>query len=538
MSNKVLLLILDGWGVSSSIKGDAIQAADTPYYDSLVASCPHTLLQASGVYVGLPDGIMGNSEVGHENIGAGRISKQKLTQISDLVRSGEFFNNPALSKAVEHAQKNNSKLHLMGLISEGDVHAHLGHLDGLIELARRKGLAPEKLFLHAISDGRDDPPRVAAHLMERYQPRINIATVSGRYWAMDRDNNWDRLESYIDCVIYGKGERANSAVEAITKGYEYADTGRNKTGASDEFILPTIVNDKGLIQDGDSVIFFNFRPDRAREISKRLGLDTMNKPLGVSPSKDFKNLSEKNKENWTNLYYLCFTDYSGELGLPVAFSSGSLPKQDRSMSLGELVSSLGLRQFRTAETEKFNHVTSFFNQGAKDAFPGEDRELVASPKVSTYDLQPEMSIEGVTNGLVKALESREYDLLVCNFANPDMVGHTGIWDAVLKALKAVDNSVERVVETAKKNGYLVLLTADHGNADQMFDTNGGVRTAHSCNPVPLILIGADGVKLRDYKADPNDLVASTTLSNIAPTIVELMGLEKPKQMLSTSLLVH
>ena len=537
MSNKVLLLILDGWGVSSAIKGDAIKAADTPYYDSLIASNPHTLLEASGVYVGLPDGIMGNSEVGHENIGAGRISKQKLTQISDMVRSGEFFNNPALIAAVEHAQKNNSKLHLMGLISEGDVHAHLGHLDGLIELAQRKKLDPAKLFLHAISDGRDDPPRVAAHLMQGYQDRINIATVSGRYWAMDRDNNWDRLERYIDCVIYGRGETATTAVEAITKGYEYADSGKNSTGASDEFISPTIINPNGLIQDGDAVIFFNFRPDRAREISKRLGLDTMNRTLNVAQSKDFKNLSEQHKENWTNLHYLCFTDYSGELALPVAFSSASLPKQDRSMSLGELISSLGLRQFRTAETEKFNHVTSFFNQGAKDAFKGEDRELIASPKVSTYDLQPEMSIAGVTEALVKAIESKQYDLLVCNFANPDMVGHTGIWDAVIKALKAVDNSLECVVEVAKKHGYMILVTADHGNADQMFDAGGGVRTAHSCNPVPLILIGANA-KLRPYHADPSDLVASTTLSNIAPTIVELMGLEKPAQMSSRSLLIN
>ncbi len=536
MPNKVLLLILDGWGVSQGHKGDAIKAARTPYYDSLLDKCPHTLLQASGVYVGLPDGIMGNSEVGHENIGAGRINKQKLTMISDMVRSGEFFDNPVLADAIKHALVNKSKLHLMGLISEGDVHSHLGHLDGLIELAKRKGLAPEQLYLHAISDGRDDPPRVAEHLMKHYEAKVNIATVSGRYWAMDRDNNWDRVERYIDCVIYGKGETARIASEAILKGYELANLGKNPTGASDEFILPTIVDKRGLIQDGDSVIFFNFRPDRAREISKRLALDTMNKSLNASPSKDFKNLSEERKENWANLYYTCFTDYSGELGLPVAFTSASLPKQDFSMSLGDYVSSLGLKQFRTAETEKFNHVTSFFNQGAKSAYPGEDRELVPSPKVATYDLQPEMSIRGVTAGLVKALESQQYHLLVCNFANPDMVGHTGNWDAVIKALETVDEMLALVAESAKAQGYTMLLTADHGNADQMIDTTGEVRTAHSCNPVPLILINAD-VKLRHYKADPNNLAVSNSLSNIAPTIVELMGLAKPVQMRAESLLV-
>ena len=269
--NKMLLLILDGWGVAANAQGDAIQAADTPYYDSLLATCPHTLLEASGVYVGLPEAIMGNSEVGHENIGAGRINKQKLTLISDMVRSGEFFENVALNEAIDHVLKHNSRLHFMGLISEGDVHSHLGHLDALIELSRRRALNQERVYLHAISDGRDDPPRVAGALMSRYQNQIRIATVSGRYWAMDRDNNWDRLQRYTDCVLLGHAQRAASATEAVAQAYAQADS--NPAGSSDEFILPTLIDPEGLIRDGDAIVFFNFRPDRAKQISKLLGLD-------------------------------------------------------------------------------------------------------------------------------------------------------------------------------------------------------------------------------------------------------------------------
>lgn len=512
---KVLLLILDGWGYNPGDKSNAIEAANTPCYDSLMKEAPNTLLNASGVYVGLPQGIMGNSEVGHENIGAGRINKQKLTMISDMVRNGDFFKNQVLADAFDHAIKNNSKVHFMGLISEGDVHAHLGHLDGLIQFAEKKGLAKDKVFLHAISDGRDDPPYVAEHLMKRYEPQINIATVCGRYWAMDRDNNWDRIEKYTDCVVGGKGLKSESASAAITDGYQLAKEGKNPTGDSDEFILPTIVNENGLIKENDSVIFFNFRPDRAKEISQKLG----------------------NESEFKNLHYACFADYGNDPKLPVAFNDASLPKQEFKNCLGEYLSEKGLKQFRTAETEKFNHVTSFFNSTRKQPFEGEDRLLVPSPKVATYDLKPEMSLPEVHKNLLEAME-KDYDLIVCNFANPDMVGHTGVWDAVIKALEEVDRSVQAVIDKAKETGHVVMVTADHGNADQMANNDGGVRTAHSTHLVPFIIVNSKTeIKLKPETSNPDDIYASTALANISPTILEYLGLEKPKEMLADSLLV-
>jgi 2,3-bisphosphoglycerate-independent phosphoglycerate mutase len=353
--------------------------------------------------------------------------------------------------------------------------------------------------------------------MQRLMPKINIATVSGRYWAMDRDNNWDRVEKYFQCVTQGTGELAETAVQAIDQGYAYAKAGKNTTGDSDEFIMPTLIDERGLIRDNDSVIFFNFRPDRAKEISKRLGEDS-----GLK-----------------NLHYACFTEYSNELKLPVAFTNATLPKQDYSMNLGELVSSAAMNQFRVAETEKFNHVTNFFNSSRKEPYPNEDRVLVPSPKVATYDLQPEMSLPGVTEKLLEAMTNKEkdYKLIVCNFANPDMVGHTGIWKAVITALESIDKSLERVVKTAQETGYVVMLTADHGNADQMLNIDDGVRTAHSCNPVPFIIINSKtDVKLREPCANPADLSASLSLANIAPTVCQYLGLEQPPQMKSRSLL--
>ena len=514
---KVLLLILDGWGYNPGDKSNAIEAANIPFYNSLIKNYPNTLLNASGVYVGLPEGIMGNSEVGHENIGAGRINKQKLTMISDMVKTGEFFENQILKNAFDHALKHNSKVHFMGLISEGDVHAHLGHLDGLIEFAKRKGLTKEQVYLHAISDGRDDPPYVAGHLMQRYMPKIHIATVSGRYWAMDRDNNWDRIQKYLDCVLKGQGLRSSSGAAAITDGYKLAKAGGNPTGNSDEFILPTIVNADGLIQDNDSVIFFNFRPDRAKEISQKLG----------------------NESGLKNLAYTCFAEYNTNPKLPVAFNDASLPKQDYHNCLGEYVSAHGLNQFRIAETEKFNHVTSFFNASRKEPFVGEDRLLVPSPKVATYDLQPEMSLPGVTEKLLEAMNNleKDYKLIVCNFANPDMVGHTGVWDAVITALEAIDKSLEKVVRTANEAGYVVMVTADHGNADQMKNADGGIRTAHSTHLVPFIVVNSKmEIKLREPCTNPQDLGASLSLANIAPTVCQYLGLEQPEQMKSRSLL--
>lgn len=511
---KVLLLILDGWGYNPGSKANAIEAASTPFYDNLIKTCPHTFLNASGVYVGLPSGIMGNSEVGHENIGAGRINKQKLTMISDMVKTGEFFKNQILIDAFDHAIKHNSRVHFMGLISEGDVHAHLGHLDGLIEFAKQKNLPAQKVYLHAISDGRDDPPYVAEHLMKRYETRIQIATVSGRYWAMDRDNNWDRVQKYLDCVLLGKGLSSSSASIAISEGYKLAQEGKNPAGDSDEFILPTIINPEGLIRSNDAVIFFNFRPDRAKQISQKIGFES-----GLE-----------------NLHYTCFTKYGLEKPLPIAFEESSLPKQEFKNCLGEYLASKNLTQFRIAETEKFNHVTSFFNATRKDPFPGEDRLLVPSPKVATYDLQPEMSLPEVRTKLLEALQ-KDYPLIVCNFANPDMVGHTGVWSAVIKAIEAIDYSLEQVCSRALETGHVVMITADHGNADQMYDSSGEVRTAHSTNLVPFVVFNSQKtIQLKPMLSHPDDIYGSTTLANIAPTILEYLDLPKPVEMLADSLI--
>lgn len=553
---KAVLLILDGWGYSEQAKGNAIMAANTPCFDELIQTCPNTLLNASGEHVGLPHGIMGNSEVGHENIGAGRVIKQKLTMISDLIERGEFFQNPVLLKAIEHAKKNNSKLHLMGLISEGDVHAHLGHLDALVNMAEENGIAKEKLFLHAISDGRDDPPYVAEHLIKLYQngehdrPKINIATVAGRYWAMDRDNNWDRVRKYYECVTAGLGQHSSTASQAILDGYKLAKDGINTIGDSDEFIFPTVINEAGLIGNNDSVIFFNFRPDRARQLSRLLGTASLVnlsqedlKVIGdIDPAtlqqdhEDLKDVMGVNyiENNLQNLFYACFTDYADNLHLPVAFSSDTLPEQDLSMGIGEIVSKAGFSQFRTAETEKFNHVTSFLNIRHKQAFANEDRKLIPSPKVATYDLQPEMSLPEVTEALLEAMQDqgKDYKFIACNFANPDMVGHTGNWEAVIQALERVDQSLSQVVAKAKELGFVLFVTADHGNADQMLDSGGETRTAHSCNLVPLVVVNSNKeIQLKQFK-DNQDLA----LCNIVPTLLEYLGLNKPKQVNAESLI--
>jgi 2,3-bisphosphoglycerate-independent phosphoglycerate mutase len=509
---KVLLLILDGWGYSKQKKGNAMLAAQTPCFNSLISKYPHSFLNASGPLVGLPEGIMGNSEVGHENIGAGRINDQKLTQISKMVQTGDFFKNQVLVNAVEHAKAHNSKLHFMGLISEGDVHSHIGHLKALIELARRLGLDHTKIKLHAISDGRDDPPKVSSKLMEKLATEIDIATVSGRFWAMDRDKNWDRVDKYFKVVTEGSSLTAKTAKDAILNYYNYADANQERViGNTDEFVEPTLIQESGLIEEKDSVIFFNFRPDRATEISTK-----------------FKTYQESHPD----LLYTCFTEYDSSLNLPVAFDEKSLPEQNYSNSLGEYISNLGLNQFRIAETEKFAHVTVFFNGRKKEPFAHEDRLLVPSPKVATYDLKPEMSVAEVTDGLIKAIENKEkdYKLIVCNFANPDMVGHTGNWEAVIKALEIVDSKVSLVKAACEANDYKLIITADHGNADQMLDDDGTIRTAHSCNLVPLILVDKN-YQLKDNIDNQN------SLSNIAPTILDIMGLEKPDEMTSTSLLI-
>ena len=519
--DKALLLILDGWGYSEEEKGNAIKAANTPCFDSLIEKYPNTLLNASSTHVGLPEGIMGNSEVGHENIGLGRPIKQKLTQISDMVKTGEFFENQVLINAVEHAKKNNSKLHFMGLISEGDVHSHIGHLNGLIELAERKGLDKSQVYLQAISDGRDDPPKVAEKLMARLESVIQIATVSGRYWAMDRDKNWERIDKYFNTVLKTPVKelkdfspfKAKTASQAIKNYYDYAAKNPDKVvGDSDEFVEVTLVNENGLIEEKDSVIFFNFRPDRAIQISTRF---------------------EELQKSKPDLHYVCFTEYSSDLDLPIAFDANSLPKQEFANGLGEWISKKGFNQFRVAETEKYPHVTFFINAKTskrKDPFPNEDRLLVPSPKVATYDLKPEMSVAEVTDGLLKAManKDKDYKLIICNIANPDMVGHTGNWNAVLKALEEVDNQLAKIVKASEENEYKLLITADHGNADQMYDGDGTTRTAHSTNKVPFIVLDKNH-KLKNEE--------SSALKNIAPTILDLINLEKPSEMTCESLLV-
>jgi 2,3-bisphosphoglycerate-independent phosphoglycerate mutase len=512
---KVLLLILDGWGQAENIEGNAIKAANLPNYTKLVENNSHTTLHASGEQVGLPAGIMGNSEVGHENIGAGRVNKQKLTMISDQTRTGEFFENKVLKQAFEHAEKHNSKVHFMGLMSEGDVHSHLGHLDGLIQFADKAGLSKSQVYLHAISDGRDDPPYVAAKLMAKYEDKINVASVCGRYWAMDRDNNWDRIDRYFEMVTASTDTKdmlkANSASAAIENFYKYAKDNQ-VVGDSDEFVEPTLIDETGLISAKDAVIFFNFRPDRAIEISTR-----------------FKEYQDKNSD----FHYVCFAEYDSDLNLPIAFDEASLPEQNFENALGEYISKKGFNQFRVAETEKFRHVTMFFNQRNKNPYQGEDRLLVPSPKVDTYDLQPEMSVVEVTDGLIEAMKNAEkdYKLVVCNFANPDMVGHTGDFKATIQALEAVDRELARVLNTAREQGYAMLITADHGNADQMLDQDGSTRTAHSTSLVPLILYNAADFKLENTKPE------ISALANIAPTILDLMGLEKPAEMTAGSLVV-
>lgn len=507
----VVLMILDGFGINEKREGNAILQANTPILDGINKKYPMVKGYASGRDVGLPEGQMGNSEVGHLNIGAGRIVYQELTRISKSIEDGDFYENHALLEGIEHCKKNNGALHLMGLLSDGGVHSHNTHLYALLRLAKKHGL--EKVYVHAFLDGRDTSPSSGGAYMAQLEEKMReiqcgeVATVIGRYYAMDRDQRWERVQEAYQAMVLGKGETATEAVPAIEKSYE--------RGKTDEFMPPTIlVNQEGLakgkIKDHDAVIFFNFRPDRAREITRTL-CDT-----------DFSGFPRE--KELQDLKFICFTEYDINIhAKEVAFKPQRLTN-----TLGEYVSSLGLRQLHTAETEKYAHVTFFFNGGVEEANPGEERLLVPSPKVATYDLQPEMSAYEVTAGLVKAILSKEYDLIVANLANPDMVGHTGIIEAAIRAVETVDTCLGQVVEALVASGASMFLCADHGNCDQMIDyENGGAFTAHTTNPVPFVLINeTDGISLQE----------GGRLADIAPTLLEMMGQPVPEEMTGKSLL--
>lgn len=498
-----VLLIMDGFGIAASCDTNAVYKAYTPVLDGLLAGSPNTTLSASGEDVGLPAGQIGNSEVGHTNIGAGRVVYQMLPRISKAIKDGDFFENPAYNAAMEACVKAGTSLHLMGLLSDGGVHSHITHLYALLDLAKRKGV--KNVYIHAFLDGRDVPPTSGAEYMRGCISTISekgigaVATVQGRFYAMDRDKRWERLERGYNALVLGEGEKCADPVAAIEASYA--------KGVNDEFMEPVICDEAGMIKENDSVIFFNFRPDRAREITYAL------------TSRDFDGFERKKRV--FPLHFVCTTRYDEALvELPVAF-----PPDELDDIFGEYISRLGLTQLRIAETEKYAHVTFFFNGGAERVFPGEDRVLIPSSKeFPTYDLIPEMSAASVTDKCCEDILSGKYDVVICNLANCDMVGHTGVMSAAVRAVETVDFCVGRILSAVSEMGGTALVTADHGNADCMFE-NGEPHTAHTTNPVPLIITGAE-VKLR-----------SGRLADIVPTMLELMGIEKPTLMTGESLIV-
>ncbi len=507
MSRKpTVLMILDGYGLNEKTEGNAIAQAKTPVMDGILAKYPHTQGQASGMAVGLPDGQMGNSEVGHTNMGAGRIVYQMLVKITKSIQDGDFFENKALMETVENCKKNNSSLHLMGLLSPGGVHSHMEHLYGLLELAKRNGL--DKVYVHAYLDGRDVPPSSAAEYMEEAVAEMkkigvgSVATIHGRFYAMDRDNAWDREEKAYAALVYGEGVQETDPVQAIRNSYE--------NGVTDEFMLPTVVDKDGRIKEKDSVIFFNFRPDRARQLTRAF----------VDPS--FTGFERRN--GYFPVTFVCMAQYDAEMpNVLVAF-----PPEELKMTFGEFLSKNGKKQLRLAETQKYAHVTFFFNGGEEKQFEGEDRILVDSPKVATFDMKPEMSAYEVCDNLVKSIKSDKYDVIIINFANPDMVGHTGIMEAAVKAIEAVDECVGKALEAILEVNGQMFICADHGNAEKLIDEDGEPFTAHTTNPVPFILVNYDeGVKLRE----------GGCLADIVPTLIEMMGMEQPAEMTGKSLLV-
>lgn len=507
----VVLIILDGWGYREDTDGNAIAVAKTPVIDSLWAAYPHTLIQASGKAVGLPEGQMGNSEVGHLNIGAGRVVPQELVRISDAVEDGTLLSNPALVKVCQEVQSKGSKLHLVGLCSEGGVHSHLSHLLGLLDLAKVQGIS--EVCVHAITDGRDTNPKDGVKAIQQIQDHIDrigvgrIVTISGRYYAMDRDRRWDRVKKAYEIMTQdGKGDD-RSALEVLQASYEQDVT--------DEFVIPTRIA-PGAVEPGDGIIFFNFRPDRARELSQAF----------VSP--EFEGFERK---QIAPLTFATFTQYDPELNVLVAFEP-----QNLSNLLGEVISQHRLKQFRTAETEKYAHVTYFFNGGLEEPFAGEDRELIQSPMVATYDREPAMSADAVTNVAIAAVEKRIYSLIVINYANPDMVGHTGKMEATVQAVETVDRCLGRLLESINKAGGTAIIIADHGNAEYMWDEQGNPWTAHTTNLVPFILVEGEGRKIPGHGTEV-PLRTDGRLADIAPTILEILKLPQPPEMTGRSMIV-
>lgn len=497
-----MLIIMDGFGNAPASASNAVSLAKTPNLDKLFTSCPSAALKCSGLAVGLPEGQIGNSEVGHTNIGAGRIIYQSLTRISHEIETGEFFKNEELLAAIKNCRDNNSALHLMGLLSTGGVHSHLTHLYALLRLAKDNGL--ERVYVHAFLDGRDVPPSSGADFVRECVQNMNeigigrIATVSGRYYPMDRDKRWERVEKGYNAMVHGEGEFNENPEEAVRASYE--------KGITDEFMEPVVCDREGMISNGDSVIFFNFRPDRARQITSAL------------TEKDFDGFDRRDAQ-FPNVF-VCMTQYDDSLkNVLIAFKPQTINN-----NFGEYISSLGLTQLRIAETEKYAHVTFFFNGGVEEVYPGEDRVLINSPKVATYDLQPEMSAYEVADEVCKRIRSGKYDVIILNFANCDMVGHTGVLPAAIKAVETTDECVGRVIEEIKNAGGQAIITADHGNAEKMVDDDGKPFTAHTSNTVPICIVGAD-VELKDG-----------SLCDIAPTMLELMGIEKPEEMEGVSLI--
>lgn len=499
----VMLVIMDGWGNGEpQDKKNAVVQGNTPVIDRLMKECPVTRLFCSGEAVGLPDGQMGNSEVGHTNIGAGRVVYQELTRITKAIREGEFFKNEAFNAVIDETQKNDGALHLFGLVSPGGVHSHSSHLYALLELAKRRGM--KKVFVHAFLDGRDVAPSSAAEFIAELEEKIKeigtgkIATVSGRYYAMDRDKRWERVKKAYDAIAHAEGVQAENAGAAVKASYD--------DGVTDEFVIPAVIGDYSGMKAEDGVIFFNFRPDRARELTHAFtdeSFDGFERDEALKPS------------------YVTMTQYEAGLNVRIAY-----PPQKLTKTMGEVIEANGMTQLRIAETEKYAHVTFFFNGGVEELFKGEDRILVPSPDVATYDMKPEMSAIEVTDKVVEAIGSGKYDFIILNYANGDMVGHTGVFEAAVKAVETVDTCVGRVEEAIRKAGGILCITADHGNAEEMVDRKSGEPfTQHTTNPVPFILVGPQNISLHEGR-----------LCDIAPTMLTLAGLPIPEEMTGESLI--
>ncbi len=509
MKKPLVLVIMDGYGFNPQTKGNAITFAKTPNLDKFFAEYPTTAIGASGMDVGLPDGQMGNSEVGHTNIGAGRVVYQELTRITKSINDGDFFENETLVAAINNCKEKDSALHLLGLVSDGGVHSHNAHLYALLKMAKENGLS--KVYVHALLDGRDVPPTSGAGFLKELQDKMaeigvgKIATVAGRYYGMDRDTQWGRVEKAYNAMVYGEGIKSSDPVAAVERSYETIDAeGKNIT---DEFVVPTVCAENATVNDGDSLVFFNFRPDRAREITRAF----------VDP--DFNGFTRRDGKK--DLYFVCMTEYDATMpNVNVAFAPKTL-----TMTMGETLSKYGKTQLRIAETTKYAHVTFFFNGGEEVMFEGEDRILVPTPDVATFDLMPEMSACPVCEKVCEAIESGKYDVVILNFANCDMVGHTGIFDAAVKAVETVDKCVGKVIASVLKMEGAAIITADHGNADQMSEPDGSPFTAHTTNPVPFCVIGYD-CKLK----------SGGRLCDISPTMLKMLGIPQPAEMDGHSLI--